>query len=811
MQQASLLSFPVPSPLEVCDALLAQPLVGVFVVQDGRFRYVNHRFAEVFGYSADEIVSSRSVADLVAEDDRHLVEMSLRGSLDGEIRGVHYDFRGRPSSGRPLHVEVFGLHTQIDGGPAVVGVMIDITRRVLLERQLRALGQRGRLILASVGEGIFGVDPDGRITFANPVAERILGYTEEDLIGRTKHDLVHHSHPDGRPYVIEECPVCTTLREGKVREVTDEVFWRRDGTSFPVEYISTPMLDDGHVAGAVIAFRDISRRKEFEAALRESEERLRLVVQATNDVIWEWDIHSGDLTWSGGAGQSFRYTGGEMGGSIEWWTEHIHPEDRERVVGDLSEALTGSAVVWSAEYRFLRGDGSYAAILDRGHIVRSPRGEPLRAIGAMMDITERRRTEEAQRFLARASALLDASLDAEVTCTSLARLVVPTLADICQIDEVREDGALRQMAVAHVVPAREKLLVSTGADPGEGDLSRHPVTRAVRGREPVLISEVDIAILAPSGCSPEHRERVEQLRMRSLMALPLIAHERVLGAIMLATAESGRTFGPMDLLVAEDLARRAAAALENARLYRAAQEAIRAREEILGVVTHDLRTPLNTIRMVVDLLHDQGGERREEVVQYREMVYRAVSRMDRLIADLMDLSSIDAGRFTVEGADHELGALLLEVDQAFSPLAVEKEISLTTETAGDLPPVWIDARQILRVFSNLLGNALKFTPRGGRVVVHAEGSGNEVVVSVTDTGPGIPPEQLQHVFDRHWQARAGDRRGVGLGLAISKGVVDAHGGRIWAESRPGEGTRIVFTIPTRPPAPPPAPPAPPGA
>jgi len=271
---------------------------------------------------------------------------------------------------------------------------------------------------------------------------------------------------------------------------------------------------------------------------------------------------------------------------------------------------------------------------------------------------------------------------------------------------------------------------------------------------------------------------------------------RILGAVTFVMAASGRRYDADDLAMAEELARRAALAVDNARLYKEAQAATRARDEMLGVVAHDLRNPLNTIMMASDLVMelpaDAGiGRSRKSV----EMIRRAADRMNRLIQDLLDVKRIEGGRLSVEPRPESISAVVCEAVEMLRPLATGAAITLSTELPGDLPQALLDPPRIHQVLSNLVGNSIKFTPPGGSITVMAEALGDDVRVSVIDTGPGIPPEQISHLFGRYWQGNRNDRRGIGLGLAISKGIVEAHKGRIWVESTPGQGSRFHFTVP----------------
>jgi signal transduction histidine kinase len=194
--------------------------------------------------------------------------------------------------------------------------------------------------------------------------------------------------------------------------------------------------------------------------------------------------------------------------------------------------------------------------------------------------------------------------------------------------------------------------------------------------------------------------------------------------------------------------------------------------------------------LMLELIEPQSRLR-----QQAQMVHRAAERMNRLIQDLLDVRRIDSGRLSLDAKPESVETMLGEATEMLRPLASAAALELTCDVDEGVPPVAADASRILQVLSNLVGNAIKFTPAGGRVRVHAESSDGEVRFTVSDTGQGIPPEQLPHVFGRYWQGVRTDRRGVGLGLAIAKGIVEAHKGRIWVESQVGVGSNFIFTLP----------------
>jgi PAS domain S-box-containing protein len=235
---------------------------------------------------------------------------------------------------------------------------------------------------------------------------------------------------------------------------------------------------------------------------------------------------------------------------------------------------------------------------------------------------------------------------------------------------------------------------------------------------------------------------------------------------------------------------------EAARQLIEAEATTRARDEVLSVVAHDLRTPIHTIAMAAAMLCDLDSDRREYTRKSAEAIRRAAAQMSRLVQDLLDFKRAEAGLLRVQARPEPPARLVLEVAELLRPLAVANGLELTAEVPDGLPMVFADRDRVEQVLSNLVANAIKFTPPGGRVVVQARpDGGRRVMVAVADTGPGIPREQLPHVFARFWQGGRADRRGLGLGLPIAKGIVEAHGGRIWVESKPGAGSTFYFTLP----------------
>ncbi|HEX2252098.1 MAG TPA: ATP-binding protein [Thermoanaerobaculia bacterium] len=312
--------------------------------------------------------------------------------------------------------------------------------------------------------------------------------------------------------------------------------------------------------------------------------------------------------------------------------------------------------------------------------------------------------------------------------------------------------------------------------------------------EAVRLTSEELAARVPEAAGPD------EVAAGGWLAAPLVARDgRNMGMLQLTGKDEGE-FTAEDEAILVQLARMASVLLENAQLYEDARQAAVAREEVLAVVSHDLRTPLGVIGTATALLRnpDVPEATRASVI---ERVERNVERMNRLIHDLLEVARLDAGRLPIERRPVPVGDLLEEAGELMRPRAEERVVELVID-AGEPAPSELDAdrERLIQVFQNLVDNALKFTPKGGRVSLEASFTDGSICFAVTDTGPGIPPEEQGRLFERFWQARAGrgaGSGGTGLGLAIARGIVEAHGGSIWVESEVGHGSSFRFTIPRR--------------
>jgi signal transduction histidine kinase len=354
------------------------------------------------------------------------------------------------------------------------------------------------------------------------------------------------------------------------------------------------------------------------------------------------------------------------------------------------------------------------------------------------------------------------------------------------------------VAVVHADPGKAELAAEYQRLYPPDPRSAEAAPGVIRTGRAVLLAEISDEALMRFARDEVHLAMLRELGFASGIVVPLRIDDRVTGAVTLIAAESRRRFGAHELRLAEMLAEWAALSVDKARAYEVATEASRTRDEVLSVVSHDLRNPIGTILTSAAFIPDLAPDLPAPVLRQLGIIRRQAEAANRLIQDLLDVSRIEGGRLPLDVAPLAPRLLLQEAMETLRPLAAPRGLRLLCETGDGLPEVCADRDRLLQAFGNLVGNALRYTPEGGAVTLRADACEGEVCFSVTDTGEGIRAEDLPHLFDRFYQARQKRRGGAGLGLAIVKGIVESHGGRIWVDSTPGQGTTFTFAVPAVP-------------
>lgn len=538
-------------------------------------------------------------------------------------------------------------------------------------------------------------------------------------------------------------------------------------------------------------------RIRSELDLMASEQRYRYLADSMPQIVWtarpDGYLDYYNRRW-------FEYTGMTLEQTEGWaWQPVVHPDDVAGCLQGWSSALQRGQA-FDIEYRFRRAsDGAYRWHLGRVVPMRDESGQIIRWFGTATDIDDRKRAEDSLRFIAEASGMLASSLDYQTTLTNVAQLSVPQLGDWCVIHMVDERGKLQQLAAAHTDQSKLQLLREINRRYPSGLDMAHSYGLVVRTAQPELISEITDSQLADISRDAEHLRMLRELGLKSTICVPLTARERTLGAITFATAESGRIYKSSDLALAVDLARRAAMAVDNARLYQEAQRANRTKEEFLATLSHELRTPLTPIIGWVHMIRG-GALKGEELDRGLAVVEKNSQSLTSLINDLLDMSAILSGKMRIDRMPVSLNSVIKEALETIRPSAEKRGLNIETEFCEDEEIIVKgDRTRLVQIFWNILANAVKFSEDKGRVRIICASDAKETHIIIEDDGQGIDPEFLPFVFERFRQADSSKTRlhgGLGIGLALVKSFVEAHGGRVTAESSGlNRGSRFTVRLP----------------
>lgn len=464
----------------------------------------------------------------------------------------------------------------------------------------------------------------------------------------------------------------------------------------------------------------------------------------------------------------------------------------------LARSLRTGEIIRGEVIQIIRGDGEHGFIRINSAPVRDESGKVVAGVVTYDDITEQRRAEDSLRFLERASTELASSLDYAQTLRKVATLAVPGLADWTAVDMLRPDGLVERLAVAHVDP--EKVKLATEYHQKYDVLSPTSAPRKViDSGKPLVVEDVPEPLVRASARSEEHYRDTMALGLRSGIVVPIITSRGAVGALTFAAGEHGHRFTQKDLPFCQELAARAALAIENATLYAEAQDAIQKRDDFLSVASHELKTPLTSLDLNIATFMRLTEQGRLETVPKEKLhhrlkaIERQSQRLRELVEDLLDVSRISAGKLELHKEKVDLGALLEEVAQRFSEQAQRSGCPLELE-AHPVEGYW-DRGRVDQVITNLLSNAVKYgsgKPVQARVVREEDFA----VIEVTDQGIGIAPKDHTRIFERFERA-ASPRSfgGIGLGLWITTQIVEAHGGTISVDSEMGQGSTFTVRLP----------------
>ncbi len=536
-----------------------------------------------------------------------------------------------------------------------------------------------------------------------------------------------------------------------------------------------------------------------------SDESLLLdLLEGLNGMMWEASPDAGSLTFIGSKLRSLLgYQPENFLDRPMLWLDIVHPEDRAKVFEQVEQGRrSGEVAVFDDRVRCASGTWIWLRNVVR---VTSEASTLRKVYGIAFDISELKRVEteledERRRaaFLAEASRILASSLDYETTLQNVARVAIPAIADWCSVRLLTPDGDFRELAVAHIDPAKELLLRRMMHHYPPRPEDPHGPGKVLTSGKPEFMSEASERLSSEWIRDPEHLELLRQIDIRSYICVPMAARGQVLGTMNWVISESDRRYTRADLALARDLAARAAMAIENARFYEEAREEVRRREAFLAVLGHELRNPLGAISNAVHVLQAAGHDDPRALAQ-RAILARQTNQLGRLVDDLLDVSRMISGKIRLVRHRLNLGQEAERCFQAFcgNDGVSERRVEFNVHS----PDLFIDADEVRleQIVLNLLSNALKFTSPGGRIAIEVAQEGTEAVIRVRDDGVGIPPGQIPHIFDAFRQGpetltEAGG--GLGIGLALVRRLAELHGGNVQAVSAgPGCGSEFAVRLP----------------
>ena len=647
-----------------------------------------------------------------------------------------------------------------------------------------------RAIVESAEDAVYSTDLNLTLTSWNRAAERLYGYSASEILGQPNRTII----PPDR--FAEEEDVVRRVTSGEGVLHFDTVRVHKNGSSIEVSITASAILDnDGRIVGISRIARDITVRKEAER----TSARLAAIVESSEDAIVAKDLNGTITSWNQAAERLFGYTAAEaVGRSIRL----IIPESHQHEEDSILDRIRRGESVQHFETIRRRKDETYLPISVTISPIRDKAGTIIGASKIARDISERKHAEAlAQRvrreteFVARIGEVLSGSLDYETRLKGLVDLSVPAIADWAALDTLELDGRMRRLAVAHADAAQSELsnqIRRRYEDPITPCNARQ-VIRTARG---VLVADVTDALIADATHGDDTRRALMRaLRLTSCICVPLTTNQGTFAALTLATAESGRQYTADDLRFAEDVAARAALMVDNARAYDALQKASRLKDEFLATLSHELRTPLNAILGYSRMLR-AGMLTPDKLQRTFETIERNTMSLASMVEDILDVSRVVSGKMRLNMQPVDLSAVVHDAVTTVMPAAEAKQTRLETTIDPQVGAVTGDPDRLRQVVWNLLSNAVKFTPKHGRIQVRLERVNSSVEIVVSDTGIGIRPEFLPHIFERFRQAESSAARehaGLGLGLAIVRNLVELHGGTVCASSG-GEGRGATFRV-----------------
>lgn len=787
--------------------------LAIAVHQDGKIVYANHAAVDLIAANDKEHLLGAKIIELVHpefhESMKERVSQIYKGSKEHtrliEEKLIRFD-------GKVIFAEIISQLVLFEGKPAIQVVARDVTERNKLQEALTYQIRLLETISNNASHGLIMMDSEQRCTFMNPAAEEITGYTFSEIqkLNMPLHDIIHHTKPDGSHYPMEECPIDRALPE-KNRTKGDDVFVKKDGTFYPVSFTASPIMTNGEAVGTVIELRDATEEKQAQERLRKNEERFRLLIQNSSDVISIVD-REGTITYQTETMETtFGYTQAERIGKNVLTINNTHPDDMKAKKAFFDKLLENPGKNFSTEFRLKQKDGSYIYIEAIGkNLLDEPSIQGI--ILNYRDISERRLAEERSQFLMEATNIISSSLDYKTVLSNIAKLLVPQMADWYSVVIKEEDGTLTTTSTFHKDPQKvawaQEIAEKYPTDPN----APLGVPNVIRTSKSEIYPEITDDMLVASAIDTEHLKLMREVGFKSVMIVPLIVRGKAVGALSLITTESDRHYDEDDLIFAEDLAGRIAISFDNAKLYNELEKRVEERtrellqantelqrsnaelQDFAYVASHDLQEPLRKITSFSNLLETRYKDDLPETAQtYLDAVKRSSMRMSTLINDLLTYSRVTTQSKPFESVD--LDSIVKTILDDLEPRIEERHAEICYE---EICTIEGDPLQMHLLFQNLISNALKYSKpdQTSKIKICGKKKKGYCIISVEDNGIGFDEIYLDRIFTIFQRLHSrNEYEGTGIGLAICKKIVDRHNGEITAKSKEGVGSTFIVKLP----------------
>ena len=749
------------------------------------------------GYTEEEIIGSNfsrfyTPEDIASHHPEENLEFALRhGSFEEE--GWRVRKNGQRFWAEVLMTAIKDQHGETIGFSKITR---DLTEKKAIEKRAQL-----EAVVQAMNDGVIVFDHRGEVVFVNEAQATICGYSTAKEM---KRDLDYFASvfelktPDGNHLPVSNWPISRVMRGESVHNV--ELFGRRSDTrqEWIFSFNGEPIRNiRGEQTLSLVITRDITREKNAEASLKESENQFRTFANSLPQLCWTANPE-GVINWYNH--QWYQYTGttpSEMEGPNAQKVHH--PDELPRVLEEWKKSIqTGET--FEMEIPLRGADGAYRWFLTRATAVKNSNGQVTRWCGTNTDIDEQKKTRERERFVTTATDIFSKSLDYQETLQSLVNLIVNSMGNFSVITVVEPPNQLRIAAFAHTQPEMEGVLKKFIEQyPPQWD-SPSGIGKAISTGTPLLYRSTQEILVKTYLRDANHRKTFNHLEMKSCMCVPITARGKTLGGISIISTDETHQYTESDLEVAAEVGKRAGIALDNAILYQQAQQAIRVRDEFMSIASHELKTPLTTLKLQVQIRQrklEKGDFSHFTPEKITKMVAdddRQITRLTRLVEDILDVSRMGLGKLALNPEIMDLREMAQEVIERLSAQFQFAGTMVTLEAPEPVVGVW-DHFRTEQILINLLSNAMKYGPNRP-VVIQVLQTEKEAELSVIDQGIGIDLKDQERIFLQFERAVPSTGvSGLGLGLFIVRQLVEAHGGTIQLKSQLGEGSTFTVRLP----------------